>query len=72
MSRPPGIPNTEAHIAADGLLASRCWCDTMIVRVTPADVLNGRTLSCGADRCGPSATAEWTDAWLAQHTRKAR
>lgn len=49
MTRGPQEPNTDAHVGADGCVNSRCWCDTRTVRVTPADVRAGRTISCGGD-----------------------
>ncbi len=35
----------------DGRLAAACWCEHGFVLVTPADVLNGRTGSCGRPDC---------------------
>jgi len=32
-------------------LVSRCWCDSRDVKVTPEQVRNGETLSCGKERC---------------------
>jgi len=35
------------------LLDTMCWCGEIGVQVTPRDVLNGRTLSCGQRDCTP-------------------
>ena len=34
-----------------GLLAASCWCQRAIVAVTPAEVLAGKTASCGRPAC---------------------
>lgn len=36
---------------APEMLWSRCWCDSVNVEVSARDVLNGRTVSCGAVGC---------------------
>lgn len=38
-----------------GHMRVTCWCEATYVAVTPDDVWNGRTASCGADRCTPPA-----------------
>lgn len=50
--RPAGQPETwPIGQHRDGSLDCLCWCQRSIVRVQPADVLAGRTLSCGTNRC---------------------
>lgn len=40
-----------------GTLAVTCWCEAEVVRVPAGDVWARRTLSCGADGCGPEVMA---------------
>lgn len=65
-------PNTHQDVDKFGphhrvheLLMSLCWCQDIGVLVTPRDVLNGRTLSCGQPGCTPeyngrSRRRKWT------------
>lgn len=36
------------------MLECLCWCGELTVEVTPRDLLNGRTLSCGLRDCTPA------------------
>lgn len=50
---PRGTSNVRLNrpTAPPGYLLSYCWCDTETVAVTPEDVRNGRTVSCGRECC---------------------
>ncbi len=37
----------------DGMLESTCWCECAVVKVTPAEVLEGITYACYRTRCKP-------------------
>ncbi len=40
------------------VVRSVCWCESTFVYVTARDVLNGRTLSCGATFCVPQVPVD--------------
>lgn len=37
-----------------GLIRGACWCEATVMWVTPADVRDAVTFSCGRPKCGPS------------------
>jgi hypothetical protein len=39
-----------------GLLSVECWCKRQIVMVSKADVMRGRTRTCGLQQCKQEAT----------------
>lgn len=44
----------EPYHNAGATLDCECWCGEGVVLVTPRDVLNGRTASCGLFDCSPA------------------
>lgn len=59
VSTPHGIApsRVRAHEKPNGDMAVECWCREAIVFVTPSDVREGRTGSCGLPDCRPKVSA---------------
>lgn len=57
MGRQPVVndvkPMTRRGTSRPGHLAVSCWCEKFYVSVPEADVLAGRTASCGRPNCAP-------------------
>lgn len=50
-----GLSSSASGAAPSGYLAVNCWCEASIVGVTKADLLAGRTGSCGRHGCREAA-----------------